>query len=100
VWPGGPEATTETMSEDWSYYPNKYIDWIITDKYRYPYGDTDNCWHLGYITNNHPEWTMTEITINKRLLPYGIMPGTKQGYTVAIDCLQLPELKWKWKQYK
>ena len=99
VWPGSTgSAVQEPMWEGWTFYPNKYIDWVITDNYTDPYGDTGNCWHIGFITNNHPEWMMTEVTINKKPLNYTILPGYKQGYTIAIDCQQPPEMQWKWKK--
>ena len=124
IWPnsGSDNATTEQLYEGWTYYPNKYVEWKITDRYKDPYGDTGNCWHVGYITNNHSEWMMTEVTIgaagaqpqvitndifnmnsltpNSRVVLDGILPGSKSGYTTSMDCLQLPELKWKWKTYK
>jgi hypothetical protein len=124
IWPksGSDNATTEQLYEGWTYYPNKYVEWKITDHYRDPYGDTSNCWHLGYITNMHSEWMMTEVTVgatgappqvitsdifnmnsstpNNRVVLDGILPGSKSGYTTSMDCLQLPELKWKWKAYR
>ncbi len=126
IWPnsGSDNATTEQLYEGWTYYPNKYVEWKITDHYQYPSADTSNCWHLGYITNNHPEWMMTDVTVgatevppqvipnftigstmnnlapsNRVVLDF-ILPGEKRGYTTTMDCLQPPELKWKWKAYK
>ncbi len=97
---GSDNSTTEHIYEGWSYYPNKYVEWKITDRYNDPYGDTGNCWHVGYIINNNTEWMMTEVTINKNLVAEGIVPSSQRGYTTSIDCQQSPQLKWKWKVYK
>jgi hypothetical protein len=98
IWPNSGTRSQVPIYEGWSYYPNNYVNWTITDNYRDPYTDTDTCWHIGYITNNHPEWMMTEIMVNNKLVLGTLLPGIKQGYTVTIDCKELPELKWKWKK--
>ena len=102
IWPNSSSdnATTEQLYEGWTYYPNKYVEWKITDGYKDPYGDTGNCWHVGYITNNNIEWMMTEVTINKNLVAAGILPSSRTSYTTTVDCNQSPQLKWKWKVYK
>lgn len=102
IWPNSSSdiATPEQLYEGWSYYPNKYVEWEITDRYQDPYHSTGNCWHLGYIANNHSDWIMTEITIQNRLILDGVLPGSQRGYTTSMDCRQLPELKWKWNIYK
>jgi len=102
IWPnsGSDNGTAETLYEGWSSYPNKYVEWQITDTYKDRYPDTDNCWHVGYITNNHSNWMMTQVTINNKIVLDSILPSTRTGYTVSIDCLQPPEMKWKWKAYK
>ena len=102
IWPNSSSdnATTEQIYEGWSYYPNKYIEWKITDGYKDPYGDTGNCWQVGYITNNNVEWMMTEVTINKNLVAEDILPFSRRSYNTTIDCQQSPQLKWKWKAYR
>lgn len=102
VWSnsGSDNSTTEPFYEGWSYYPNKYVEWDIIDRYKDPYGDTGNCWQAGNIINNHSEWMMTEITVNNKSVAAFILPSSRRGYTTSIDCQQLPELKWKWKVYK
>jgi len=126
IWPNSSSdnTTTEQLYEGWTYYPNKYVEWKITDHYQYPSADTGNCWHLGYITNNHPEWMMTDVTVgaaevppqvipnftmgstknnaspsNRVVLDF-ILPGEKRAYTTSMDCNQSPQLKWKWKVSK
>jgi hypothetical protein len=93
-------ATPEQPYEGWSYYPNKYVEWKITDSVRHPDSSDDNCWHIGFITNNHPGWMMTDVTIQNKLILGGVLPGAQGSYTTSIDCKQLPELKWKWKIYR
>jgi len=88
------------LYEGWTYYPNKYVEWNIIDRYRDPYGDTDTCSQVGYIINNHGQWMMTEITVNKKSVADFILPSSQRSYTISVDCQQLPELKWKWKVYK
>ena len=126
IWPNSisDNAKAEQLYEGWSYYPNKYVEWKITDSYTDPYSETGNCWHVGYITNNHSGWMMTDvtvgaadalieavtnsnselmtsnITVQNRVVLAFILPGWKSGYTTSMDCKQLPELKWKWKIYK
>lgn len=102
IWPNSSsdKATAEQIYEGWTYYPNKYVEWNITDRYGDPYSETDTCWHLGFITNNHPELMMTELSIQNRVVLAFMLPGEKGGYTTSMDCKQLPELKWKWKIYK
>jgi len=123
IWPnsGSDNTTAEPLYEGWSYYPNKYVEWKITDRYGDLY-EKYTCGHIGYITNNNTEWMMTEVTVgaadalpqvitndifnmssltpNNRVVLDHILPGSKSGYTTSMDCLQLPELKWKWKVYK
>lgn len=126
IWPNSSSdnVTVAQLYEGWTYYPNKYVEWEITDHVKDPYGDAGSCWHVGYITNNHPEWMMTEVTVseagvlpkvitndniesmmsnltpNNRVVLDFILPGGKRSYTTSMDCLQLPELKWKWKAYR
>jgi hypothetical protein len=102
IWPNSSSdnITTEQIYEGWSYYPNKYIEWKITDGYKDPYGDTGNCWQVGYITNNNTQWMMTDVTINKNLVADGISPSSRKSYTTTADCNQSPQLKWKWKALK
>ena len=102
IWPNSSSdnVTTEQIYEGWTYHPNKYVDWKITDRYTDPYGDTGNCWHIGSITNNSTQWTMTEVTINKNLVADGISPTSQRNYTISMDCNQSPQLKWKWKALK
>jgi len=102
IWPSSSSdnITTEQIYEGWSYYPNKYIEWKITDGYKDPYGDTGNCWQVGYITNNNTQWMMTDVTINKNLVADGISPSSRKSYTTTADCNQSPQLKWKWKALK
>lgn len=102
IWPnsGTDNATTQSPYEGWTYYPNKYVEWKISDSLGDYYSDSGLCWQLGYITNNHSEWMMTDLTINNRLILTGIFPGSQRGYTTSMDCKQLPELKWKWRVYQ
>jgi len=102
VWPnsGSDNTTPEQLYEGWSFYPNQYVEWSVTDRYRDQYSDTGFCWYIGFITNNHPKWMMTEVTVSSKLVLKNILPGSKEGYTVSSDCLQLPDLKWKWKPYQ
>lgn len=93
-------ATPEQPYEGWSYYPNKYVEWKITDSVRHPDSSEDNCWQIGFITNNHPGWKMADVTIQNRLILGEVLPGAQGSYTTSIDCKQLPELKWKWKIYR
>jgi len=102
VWPkiSSDNITTEPLYEGWSHYPNKYVVWNITDRYKAPYSESDYCGQIGYIINNHSGWMMTEVTINKRVVFDFILPSTQRNYVTSVDCVQLPELKWKWKVYK
>ncbi len=102
IWPNSSSdnATPEQPYEGWSYYPNKYIEWKIADRYQHPDSSVGTCWHIGFITNNHPGWMMTNVTIQNRLILGEVLPGAQGSYTTSIDCKQLPELKWKWKIYK
>jgi len=102
IWPksSSDNITTEPLYEGWSYYPNKYVVWEIIDRNRNTASDTVNCWHQGRIINNHTEWMMTEVTVSNRLIANNISPSSQIIYVTSMDCLQLPELKWKWKVYK
>lgn len=102
IWPnsGADNATTEQIYEGWSYYPNKYVAWKVTDRYNDPNGDTGSCWYVGNITNSSTKWMMTEVSINNMLILDGILPGMQSVYTVSIDCNQSPFLKWKWKVFR
>jgi hypothetical protein len=103
IWPNSisDNAKAEQLYEGWSYYPNKYVEWKITERGGGdPYGDMGTCGQIGYITNNHGEWMMTEVSIQNRVVLTFILPGWESGYTTSMDCKQLPELKWKWKIYK
>ena len=101
VWPtsSSDNITTEPLYEGWSHYPNKYVVWDIIDRNKDTATDTVNCWHQGRIINNHTEWMMTGVTVSDRLIADKILPSAQRIYVTSMDCLQLPELKWKWKVY-
>ena len=126
VWPNinSDNSTAELLYEGWSYYPNKYVDWTIDDSRTDSYGDSSDCWHVGYITNHHSKWMMTEVTVGaadvlpapvtgnlnesiasnenvqNRVVMDFILPGRKGAYTASVDCTKPAELKWKWKLYQ
>jgi len=102
IWPtiSSDNITTEPLYEGWSYYPNKSVAWEILDRNEYSNKETSNCWHQGRITNNHTEWMMTKVTVSNILIADHILPSAQMIYVASMDCLQLPELKWKWKVYK
>ncbi len=102
VWPAGSSenVTAEPIYEGWSHYPNKYVEWTILDRNKYAESDIYNCWHQGRIINKHSEWIMTEVTVSGKVVASTISPSEQVIYVTSIDCLQLPELKWKWKVSK
>ncbi len=102
VWPSisTDNTTIEPIYEGWSHYPNKFVEWEITDRNKDTNSDIYNCWHQGRINNKHAEWTMTEVTVNGKVIASNILPSGQQIYVTSTDCQQLPELKWKWKAYK
>ena len=101
IWPKSisDNITIESLYEGWSYYPNKYVVWDIIDRNKDTATDTVNCWHQGRIINNHTEWIMTDVTVNNRLVANNIVPSQQLIYVTSMDCMQFPELKWKWKVY-
>jgi len=101
IWPksSSDNITIESLYEGWSYYPNKYVVWDIIDRNKDTATDTVNCWHQGRIINNHTEWIMTDVTVNNRLVANNIVPSQQLIYVTSMDCMQFPELKWKWKVY-
>ncbi len=40
---------------------------------------------------------MTEVTVSGKLVASKIAPSEQVIYVTSMDCLLLPELKWKWK---
>jgi len=102
VWPASSSenATTEPIYEGWSHYPNKYVEWTILDRNKDTATDTYTCWHQGRIINKHGEWMMTDVTVSGRVVASIISPSQQVIYVTSMDCLQLPELKWKWKVSK
>jgi hypothetical protein len=102
VWPSSSSEniTAETMYEGWSYYPNKYVEWTILDRNRDTASDAYTCWHQGRIINKHNEWIMTQVTVSGKVVASTISPSEKIIYVTSMDCLQLPDLKWKWKLNK
>jgi len=102
IWPtiSSDNITTEPLYEGWSYYPNKYVEWTILDRNKDTAIDTLTCWHQGRIINKHGEWTMTDVTVSGKMVARIILPSEQVIYVTSMDCLQLPELKWKWKVYK
>lgn len=102
IWSNSSDdnITAQLPYEGWVYYPSEFVDWKITDRYQDPHPSTGNCWQLGYITNKHSGWMMTDLTIQNRLVLDGLLPGEQRGYTTSIDCNQTPQLKWKWKVYR
>jgi hypothetical protein len=126
IWPNSSsdKATAEQLYEGWIYYPNKYVEWTFEDNHPDAYSDIGSCWHFGYITNNHREWMMTDITVGaadaqikavtnsnieamtntvtaqSRVVVAFILPGWRISYATSMDCQLQPELKWKWRIYK
>lgn len=98
VWTAGSSenVTAEQIYEGWSHYPNKYVEWTILDRNKDTGGDVYNCWHQGSIINKHGEWVMTEVTVSGKKVASTISPSERVIYVTSMDCLQLPELKWKW----
>jgi len=89
----------QPLYEGWIYYPNKYVEWNISDKYKEPYSESGNCWQVGSIINKS-QWTMTEVSVDRKVVADFMLPSTQRSYSVSVDCLQLPELRWKWKDNK
>jgi len=102
VWPASSSenVTAEPIYEGWSYYPNKDVEWTILDRNKDTGSDIYNCWHQGRIINKHNEWMMTQVTVSGKLVANTILPSEQVIYVTSMDCLQLPELKWKWKVNK
>jgi len=102
VWPASSSenATAEPIYEGWSHYPNKFVEWTILDRNKDTATDTYTCWHQGRIINKHGEWMMTDVTVSGKVVASTISPSQQVIYVTSMDCLQLPELKWKWKVSK
>jgi hypothetical protein len=102
IWPQSSSeiVTPEPIYEGWSHYPNKYVEWTILDRNKDTGSDVYNCWHQGRIINHHSEWMMTDVTVSGKIVASKILPSEQLIYVTSMDCLQLPELKWKWKSYK
>jgi len=98
VWPAGSSenVTPEPIYEGWSHYPNNYVEWTILDRNKDTASDTYTCWHQGRIINKHEEWMMTEVTVSGKVVARTIAPSEQVIYVTSMDCLLLPELKWKW----
>jgi len=102
VWPqsSSENVTPEPIYEGWSHYPNKFVEWTILDRNKDTGSDIYNCWHQGRIINHHNEWKMTDVTVSGKAVASQISPSEQVIYVTSMDCLQLPELKWKWKLAK
>ena len=99
AWPGVTSDNTSKASpgESWVYYPNKDVEWEISDNFQYPNVELGSlCNQIGYITNKHATWAMTDVLVNGVNIATTIMPGEKLGYSKGLECKQRA-LKWKWK---
>jgi hypothetical protein len=102
AWPGAAsDNTTKPLpGEFWVYYPNKDVKWEINDTFQYPDAELGSlCHQIGYITNNHAAWAMTDVSVNGVNVATTIVPGDKLGYSKSMECKQRA-LKWKWKSIK
>lgn len=80
----------------WVFYPNKDVNWVVRDSYKYPYTeDSDLCVQTGTVVNNSNNWTMTDVTLDKNKISDAILPGQTNMYTTSVNC-QFFTLKWKW----
>jgi hypothetical protein len=101
-WPGAASDNTTKPSpnESWVYYPNKDVKWEINDTFQYPDVELGSlCHQIGYITNNHAAWAMTDVSVNGVNVATTIVPGDKLSYSKSMECKQRA-LKWKWKIIK
>jgi len=102
AWPGTAVDDTPKLppGDSWAHYPNKDVNWEISDNFQYPGVDPWSlCNQIGYITNKHAEWAMTDVSVNGENIATMIMPGDKLAYSKGVDCKQRA-LKWKWKSFR
>jgi hypothetical protein len=98
VWqtPKTDNSTSLLPTEEWIFYPNKNVSWVIRDSYKYPSTeDTELCNQIGTIVNNSDIWSMTEVTLDKSKIADSILPGQTSMYSTSVNC-QFYMLKWKW----
>ena len=102
AWPGIATDNTSKSSpgESWVYYPNKDVTWEISDNFQYSNVELGSlCNQIGYITNKHATWAMTDVWVNGENVATAIMPGEKLSYSKGLECKQRA-LKWKWKSFR
>jgi hypothetical protein len=98
VWqtPKTDNSTELLPPEEWIFFPNKNVSWVIRDSYKYPYTeDTELCNQIGTIVNNSDTWSMTEVTLDKSKIADAILPGQTMMYSTSVNC-RYYTLKWKW----
>jgi hypothetical protein len=99
AWPGIATDNTSRPApgETWVYYPNKDVNWEISDNFQYPNVELGSlCNQIGHITNKSAAWAMTDVWVNGENIATVIAPGDKLSYSKGLDCKQRA-LKWKWK---